>query len=64
MKNIFTLLSLALSLTAFSQSPSIGIPDSVKNLPFTGSTGQYTISNPLVYEHLPSLIHQQHLLVL
>ena len=49
MKNIFTLLSLALSLTAFSQSPSIGIPDSVKNLPFAGSTGQYTISNPLVH---------------
>lgn len=49
MKRIFTLLIIAFAFKAFAQSPSIGIPDSVKNISFPGSTGQYTISNPLVY---------------
>lgn len=48
-KKIITLFIVIVSLNVFGQSPSIGIPDSVKNVSFPGSTGAYNISssNPL-----------------
>jgi hypothetical protein len=49
MKKILTIFILAITFSAFAQSPSIGIPDSVQNVSKPGSTGQYIISNPLVH---------------
>ena len=49
MKNILIISILALTLNTIAQNSSIGIPDSVKNISHNGSTGQYSITNPLVY---------------
>lgn len=48
MKKIFTLAFILISYTLTAQSVISGIPDSASNISFPGSTGQYTISNPLV----------------
>src|SRR5579863_4169025 len=49
MKKIFLLISLAFSVNAFGQTSMTGIPDSAQNITHTGSTGQYSITNPLGY---------------
>jgi hypothetical protein len=49
MKRLFTFILTISSAFAFSQSVTSGIPDSVQNINYPGSTGQYNISNPLVH---------------
>ena len=49
MRKILTIAILATTLSAYAQSPSIGIPDSVQNITYPGSNGQYSISNPLLH---------------
>lgn len=49
MKKIFLLICLAFSINAIGQTSMTGIPDSAKNISYPGSTGQYTITNPLNY---------------
>jgi len=49
MKKIFTIAILVFTINSFAQSPSNGIPDSVQNVSYPNSTGQYTISNPLIH---------------
>jgi hypothetical protein len=49
MKKIVLLISLAFSVNAFGQNSMTGIPDSAQNIHYPGSTGQYSIVNPLDY---------------
>lgn len=49
MKNLLLLISLAFSINALAQTSMTGSPDSAKNITHTGSTGQYSITNPLDY---------------
>ena len=49
MKRILLLICLAFNISAFAQSSMTATPDSVQNISYPGSTGQYTISNPLSY---------------
>ncbi|HNB81304.1 MAG TPA: hypothetical protein PLP14_04350, partial [Chitinophagaceae bacterium] len=48
MNKLFLFFFLCLSFQVQAQLVMSGTPDSVANLSFPGSTGQYTISNPLV----------------
>src|SRR5205809_191064 len=49
MKILFSLILTSCVTVALSQNVITGIPDSVQNVSYPGSTGQYTISNPLVH---------------
>src|SRR4051794_8664571 len=48
-KKTLLLISLVVSVSAFAQNSVTGIPDSVQNVSYPGSTVQYTISNPLTH---------------
>jgi hypothetical protein len=49
MKTLLTAFILSLSLSAFSQTSSIGIPDSATNISVPNGLVSYVITNPLGY---------------